>query len=118
VELSRFGDESEEDLVPEIVKQIVLPAARRQIEKCWSPFERSAVLVEMIKEPTGICLERGGEDEESWWIKQKLVEAVWRSGVSAFPRRAMKASETVRDNFLHVQEVALLFSLLWGLEMC
>lgn len=98
-ELEKYGDEKEEHILPELMKQIVLPVVLRRIQKCWSPFSptESAIVAEMVREMLVFVLMNTLEMQKLIQsLKEKLVSSVEAGGVPPYPASALSASETVR----------------------
>eukprot|EP00210_Caulerpa_lentillifera_P000132 g127.t1 len=100
-EIESYGLETEDDeLVPTLVKQILLPAVRQQLSNCWSPFHYhlSITASEMIREMLVYVQMEDLEMQKLLQLTQKkLSDAVDISGVPPYPKIILNTSSTVQN---------------------
>ena len=100
MDVENFGGSEEDHLVPEIVRQVVLPVARRHIQKCWSPFvfSESKIVAEIVREMlVYVSIEDTEMEKLLRTVREKLKEAVDNVGVSPYTRPAFSISEVVQS---------------------
>lgn len=101
LEVESYGLEAEDDeLIPALVKQVLLPAVKQQLSKCWTPFhfQLSLIASEMIREMLVYVQMEDPEMQKLLQLTQKkLTAAVGISGVPPYPKIALMSSEVVRN---------------------
>ena len=100
MDVESFGGSEEDHLVPEIVRQVVLPVARQHIQKCWSPFvcSESKIVAEIVREMlVYVSIEDTEMEKLLRIVRKKLKEAVDDVGVSPYTRPAFSISEVVQS---------------------
>ena len=100
MDIVNFGGSEEEHLVPELVRQVVLPVACRHIQKCWSPFvcSESKIVAEIVREMlVYVSIEDTEMQKLLCIVREKLKEAVDDAGVPPYTRPAFSGSEVVQS---------------------